>query len=148
QLAHEPVVVGVRDLGRVEDVIAVVVVLDLGAQLVDAAFRLRQLGLPGIVHAQGVPRGKSNDDRVGRDQIRSRAARRRRPARTGESSAGTPSAANGSPMTSGCAGCARGSPPPPSASPARACAPAAVAGSPRAAVPTRTCLANKGAARP
>ena len=36
QLAHEVVVLGVADLGAVEDVVAVVVVGDEGAQLLDA----------------------------------------------------------------------------------------------------------------
>jgi hypothetical protein len=36
QLAHELVVLGVADFGAIEDVVAVVVVADLGAQLLDA----------------------------------------------------------------------------------------------------------------
>ena len=40
QLAHEPVELGVRDLGLVEDVIPVVVVLDVLAQAAEARGRL------------------------------------------------------------------------------------------------------------
>ena len=53
ELAHQLVEVGVRDLGRVEHVVAVGVVIDLRAQLVDAAFRLGELGLRLVVHARG-----------------------------------------------------------------------------------------------
>src|SRR6185503_8802765 len=51
QLAHQLVELAVRDLGRVEHVVAVVVVIDLRPQLFDAAFRLRELGLRLVVHA-------------------------------------------------------------------------------------------------
>ncbi len=45
QLAHQLVVLGVADLGAVEDVVAVVVVGDLGAQLLDAELGLLELAV-------------------------------------------------------------------------------------------------------
>ena len=51
QLAQQLVVLDVGYLGRVEDVVAVVVVFDLRAQLVDAQLGLTELGLLWIVHA-------------------------------------------------------------------------------------------------
>ena len=42
ELLHEPVVLGVRNLGLVEHIVAIVVVVDLGPQLVDARPRRRQ----------------------------------------------------------------------------------------------------------
>ena len=75
ELAHQLVEVGVGDLGRVEHVVAVGVVIDLRAQLVDAAFRLRQLGLRVVVHARvyharsaaDVPESKSDREQRGGD---------------------------------------------------------------------------------
>ena len=50
QLAQQPIEVGVGDLGRVEHVVAIAVVLDLRAQLVDAKLGRGHLGLLRVVH--------------------------------------------------------------------------------------------------
>ena len=50
QLLHQAVVLAVRDLGCVEHVLAIVVVLEPGAQLFDASLRSGELFLLGLVH--------------------------------------------------------------------------------------------------
>src|SRR6266498_1428719 len=55
QLAHQLVEFAVGDLGRVEDVVAVVVMIDLGTQLLDTAFRVRELGLHVVMHGHDLP---------------------------------------------------------------------------------------------
>ena len=54
QLAHERVVLRVRDLGRVEHVVAVVVVLDFRAQLFGPNARRRKLGFARRIFWRGL----------------------------------------------------------------------------------------------
>src|SRR6185503_6943990 len=95
QLAHQLVELAVRDLGRVEHVVAVVEVIDLRPQLFDAAFRLRELGLRRIVHALvcTTPDAEAGEAANCRHapavEIRSPAAPRPRP-RPAPASAGSP----------------------------------------------------------